>query len=145
MNTVIPIDQYTLLSQFRNNVLIPETDVLALSGTNGATGLHPSMTGMQNLWNDGKLSIVQAVGYPDPNFSHFRSTDIWETGADANQLLDSGWAGRFLNMEYPNYPVGFPNTDMPDPLAIRVGGPVGAGLQHMGVSMGAAIYNTDDP
>ncbi|MBK7754272.1 MAG: hypothetical protein IPI41_17190 [Flavobacteriales bacterium] len=145
LNTVIPIDQYSLLSQFRNNVLIPETDVLALSGTNGATGLHPSMTGMQNLWNDGKLSIVQAVGYPDPNFSHFRSTDIWETGSDANQLLDSGWAGRFLNMEYPNYPVGFPNTDMPDPLAIRVGGPVGAGLQHMGVSMGAAIYNTDDP
>ncbi|MBP6391605.1 MAG: DUF1501 domain-containing protein [Flavobacteriales bacterium] len=145
LNTVIPIDQYSLLSQFRNNMLIPETDVLALSGTNGATGLHPSMTGMQNLWNDGKLSIVQAVGYPDPNFSHFRSTDIWETGADANQLLDSGWAGRFLNMEYPNYPVGFPNTNMPDPLAIRVGGPVGAGLQHMGVSMGAAIYNTDDP
>lgn len=145
LSTVIPIDQYQLLSQFRSNVLVPETSVLPLSGTNGATGLHPRMTGLMDLWDDGKLAIIQSVGYPDPNFSHFRSTDIWETGADANQLLDSGWAGRFLHFEYPNYPVGFPNPDMPDPLAIRVGGPIGPGLQHLGVSMGAAIYNTNDP
>jgi len=100
---------------------------------------------MQDLWNDGKLSIVQGVSYPTPNFSHFRATDIWETGSDANVVLDSGWAGRYLNFEYPNYPSGFPNVDMPDPLAIRIGGPVGVGLQHLGVSMGVAINNTNDP
>ncbi|MCB0815319.1 MAG: DUF1501 domain-containing protein, partial [Flavobacteriales bacterium] len=88
---------------------------------------------------------MQGVGYPNPNFSHFRSTDIWETGADSNMVLDSGWLGRYLNMEYPNYPVGYPNTDVPDPLAIRIGGPVNLGLQHMGVNMGVAINNTDDP
>jgi uncharacterized protein (DUF1501 family) len=145
LNTVIPLDQYSELSNFRSNVLIPDTQVLPLSGTGGLTGLHPSMSGMKNMWDDGKLSIVQAVGYPNPNFSHFRSTDIWETGADWNQVLDSGWVGRYLNYEYPNYPTGFPNTTMPDPLAIRIGGIVGTGLYNQGVGMGIAINNTDDP
>lgn len=144
LNTVIPLDQYSLLSGFRSNILIPSNQVLPLSGL-PATGLHPALTGLQDLWNDGKLSIVQGVSYPTPNFSHFRATDIWETGSDANVVLDSGWAGRYLNFEYPNYPAGFPNVDMPDPLAIRIGGPVNLGLQNMGVNMAVAINNTADP
>ncbi|MBK8582962.1 MAG: DUF1501 domain-containing protein [Flavobacteriales bacterium] len=144
LNTVIPLDQYSLLQQFRSNVMIPPGNVLPLSGLSG-TGLHPAMTGMQDLWNDGKLSIVQGVGYPEPNYSHFRSMDIWETGADPDQILDSGIAGRYLKLEYPNYPLGFPNATMPDPLAIRVGGPVSIGMQYMGGNMAAAIYNTADP
>ncbi len=143
LNTVIPLDQYDVLSQFRTNVLIPETQVLPLTGLSG-TGLHPSMGGMRDLWEDGKLGIVQGVSYPDPNYSHFRSTDIWETGANSDQQLNSGWTGRYLNNEYPNYPAGYPNDDMPDPLAIRIGGPVSLGLQNMGVSMGVAINNTED-
>jgi hypothetical protein len=144
LNTVIPLDQYSLLSQFRSNVLIPSGQVLPLSGL-PATGLHPAMTGMQALWNDGKLGIVQGVSYPSPNYSHFRATDIWETGSDSNVVLQSGWAGRYLHYEYPNFPVGFPNTDMPDPLAIRIGGPVNLALQNLGVNMAVAINNTDDP
>lgn len=145
LNTVIPLDQYGVLSSLRSNILVPEAEVLALPGLNGATGLHPAMTGLQALWNEGKLGIVQGVGYPQPNYSHFRATDIWETGSDAQVVLDSGWTGRYLNLEYPNYPEGFPNADMPDPLAIRIGGPVTIGLQQMGVSMGIAINNTEDP
>src|SRR5205085_1396413 len=95
LNTVIPLDQYSTLSSARSNILIPDTQVLALNGY-AATGLHPSMTGIQHLFNDGKVQIVQGVGYPSPNFSHFRSTDIWLTGADSNQVLNSGWAGRYL-------------------------------------------------
>jgi len=144
LNTVIPLDQYGILSSVRPHVLIPENQVLPLSGLSG-TGLHPALDGLQDLWNDGKLSIVQGVSYPEPNYSHFRATDIWETGADADQILNSGWAGRYLNLEYPNYPAGYPNDDMPDPLAIRIGGPVGPSLQHLGTSMGTAIVNTDDP
>ncbi len=144
LNTVIPLDQYGVLATKRPNVLIPEGAVLPLSGL-GGTGLHPAMGGMRDLWEDGKLSIVQGVSYPEPNFSHFRATDIWETGADPDQLLSSGWTGRYLNFEYPNYPAGYPNADMPDPLAIRIGGPIGPGLQYMGLSMGTAIFSTDDP
>jgi uncharacterized protein (DUF1501 family) len=144
LNTVIPLDQYGVLSQVRANVLIPEGEVLPLTGL-GATGLHPSMGGMRDLWEDGKLAIVQGVGYLNPNYSHFRATDIWETGANADQTLESGWVGRYLNFEFPNYPEGFPNEEMPDPLAIRIGGPIGVSLQNLGVSMGVAINNTTDP
>ena len=144
LNTVIPLDQYDVLAQVRPHVLIPEAQVLSLNGLSG-TGLHPAMGGLRDLWDDGKLSIVQGVSYPEPNFSHFRATDIWETGADHDQLLNSGWTGRYLDLEYPNYPAGYPNADMPHPLAIRIGGPVGPALQHLGLSMGVAINNTDDP
>jgi len=144
LNTVVPLDQYSALGQVRPGVLMPESRILRLSGLNG-TGLHPAMTGMRELWEEGKLAIVQGVGYPQPNFSHFRSTDIWETGANRDQVLQSGWTGRYLHQEYPNYPAGYPNADMPDPLAIRIDGPVGIGLQHMGTSMGVSINNTDNP
>ncbi|TXI81077.1 MAG: DUF1501 domain-containing protein [Flavobacteriales bacterium] len=144
LNTVIPLDQYSTLSNVRANVLIPENAVLDLPGISG-TGLHPALAGLRELWQNGKLNIVQGVGYPNPDFSHFRSTDIWETGANSDQLLASGWTGRYLHFEYPNYPNGFPNATMPDPLAIRIGAPISIGLQHQGVAMGASIYNTDDP
>jgi len=144
LNTVIPTSAYSQLSSLRSQVLIPQNQVLALSGLTG-TGLHPAMTGMQTLWNEGKLAIVQGVSYPEPNFSHFRATDIYETGASSDQILQSGWLGRYLNYEYPNYPVGYPNVDVPHPLAIRVSGGVGAGLQNMGVNMGISINNTNDP
>lgn len=144
LNTVIPLDRYDLLSQFRPQVLIPSNQTLPLLGLSN-TALHPALGGLQDLWQDGKLGIVQGVSYPDPNFSHFRATDIYETGSSSGTLLNSGWAGRYLNHEYPNYPAGYPNTDMPDPLAVRVGGFLGPGLQHMGVSMGVNINNTNDP
>ena len=72
LNTVIPLDQYGILSSVRPHVLIPENQVLPLSGLSG-TGLHPALDGLQDLWNDGKLSIVQGVSYPEPNYSHFRT------------------------------------------------------------------------
>jgi uncharacterized protein (DUF1501 family) len=144
LNTVIPLDQYSVLAAKRPHVLIPESQVLPLDLLPG-TGLHPSMGGLRQLWENGKLTIVQGVSYPEPNYSHFRATDIYETGAGANQLLNSGWTGRYLNFEYPNYPAGYPNADMPDPLAIRVGGAVGPALQFQGVSMAVSINNTSDP
>jgi uncharacterized protein (DUF1501 family) len=138
LNTVIPLDQYSNLSNARSNILIPDTQVLSLNGFVN-TGLHPSMTGMQQLFNDGLVNIVQGVGYPSPNFSHFRGTDIWLTGADANQVLSSGWGGRYLNYEYPNFPTGYPNTTMPDPLAIQIGSNVSLAMQGPNTSMGMAI------
>lgn len=144
LNTVIPISSYSQLSSLRSQVLIPQNQVLALNGLSG-TGFHPAMAGMQQLYNEGKLAIVQGVSYPEPNYSHFRAMDIYETGANSDQVLQSGWLGRYLSYEYPNYPVGYPNTDVPHPLAIRVSGGAGVGLQNMGVNMGVSINNTNDP
>ncbi len=138
LNTVIPLDQYSILSQCRSNILIPSTQVLSLNGLTN-TGLHPSMTGMQSLYNNGKIKIVQGVSYPTPNFSHFRATDIWLTGADSNQSLTSGWAGRYLNYEYPNFPTGYPNAQVPDPLAIQIGSVLSTAFQGPSAGMGMSI------
>lgn len=138
LNTVIPLDQYSALSNARSNILIPDTKVLKLNGTQ-ATGLHPAMTHLRDLYNDGKLNIVQSVGYPNQNYSHFRSTDIWLTAADSDKVLNSGWAGRYLSEEYPNFPAGFPNAQMPDPLAIQIGSVVSPGFQGLATNMAMAI------
>jgi len=87
LNTLIPLDQYSNLSKARQNVLIPDNKVLGLNGK-PATGLHPAMTGLQGLYNDGLVSAVQNVGYPSPNFSHFRSMDIWMSASDSNESHD---------------------------------------------------------
>ncbi|HQW84121.1 MAG TPA: hypothetical protein PK987_06670, partial [Ferruginibacter sp.] len=120
LNTLIPLEFYSDYNRIRPNIAIPENRVLALDN-NIKTGLHPSLTGMQQMYNEEKLCAIQAVGYPSANGSHFRSMDIWLTGSDTNQYLSTGWAGRYLNHQFPNYPVGFPNDVMPDPLALQIG------------------------
>mgnify|MGYP006178372233 CR=1 FL=1 len=138
LNMVIPLDQYSNYYNARSNIAIAQNKVLTLSGTN-AVGLHPSMTGLQTLYNNGKLRLVQAVGYPNPNFSHFRATDIWMSAADSDEQLTSGWGGRYLNDQYPNYPVGYPNTTVPDPLGIQIGSSASLAFQGPSVNMGISI------
>lgn len=143
LNMVIPIDQYSNLSNARGNVLIPQNKVLALSNTS-LTGLHPSMTRIQDMYSNGLVNITQAVCYPNPNFSHFRATDIWLTASDSNQYLDTGWLGRYLDLKYPGYPNGYPSTTMPDPLAIQIGSGVSTVLQGAQVNTGMAISNINN-
>ena len=78
LNCVIPLDQYSALSSVRPNILIPEANVLPIE--NGL-GFHPSMLKMQEMYLDGKMGVVQGVGYPNQDRSHFRSTDIWTSGS----------------------------------------------------------------
>jgi uncharacterized protein (DUF1501 family) len=120
INTVIPLDQYTNLSVARGNILINSSAVLPLTGTT-ATGLHPAMTGMRDLYDNGKVKIVQGVSYPNPNFSHFAATDIWATASDSDQSLNTGWLGRYIDHEFPGFPAGYPNASSPDPIAVQMG------------------------
>ena len=140
VNTVIPLENYSKYYNARTNIAIDETKVLKLNGNN-RVGLNPGMTGMQALYNEGKLGIIQAVGYPQPSFSHFRATDIWMTGAESNQVLLSGWAGRYLDYEYPNFPNGYPTSSMKDPLSIQIGSITSLTLQGPAVNMGMSISN----
>jgi uncharacterized protein (DUF1501 family) len=140
LNTVIPLEHYDAYHAARANIAIPENKVLRLKGFD-QTGLNPAMPEMQWLFEAGKLAIIQSVSYPQPNFSHFRATDIWLTGADAGQILSTGWAGRYLDERYPQFPRNYPNPDMPDPLAIQVGSLVSPALQGRGLTMGMAISN----
>lgn len=114
LNTVIPYQdsQYYIK---RPTIGIQSGSVLSLP--NSTMGLHPSLNELKNLLIDGKLAIVQNVGYPSPNFSHFRATDIWHTASSSTQILTTGWLGRYLHEEYPDYP----NSVPPDPMSIQIG------------------------
>jgi uncharacterized protein (DUF1501 family) len=141
LNTVVPIETFPAYANARSNIYIPEKQLLAL---NGKAGLHPSMTGLKALYDKGQLRVVQSVGYPQPSFSHFRATDIWMSASDSNTVVNSGWAGRYLNYEYPNFPNGYPNSTMTDPLAIQIGSSTSLTLQGPAVSMGMSISNTSN-
>jgi uncharacterized protein (DUF1501 family) len=119
LNTVIPLDKYDSLSVLRPNIMIPANKVLTLPN-HPNTGLHPGLSELHNMYKDGMVKIIQSVGYPNPDFSHFRSTDIWSAASNSDEFLTTGWIGRFLDEEYPNFPYNYPNPDMPDPLAIQM-------------------------
>lgn len=140
LNTVIPLEFYDAYHTARTNIAIPQDKVLSLNGYDKA-GLHPAMTQLQQLYGDGKMSLIQAVSYPKPNFSHFRATDIWLSGANADQLLPTGWAGRYLEYRYPHFPEAYPSAAVPDPLAIQIGSITSPALQGSSLTMGMAISN----
>ncbi len=118
LNTVIPIDQYSNLFKARENLLLPENTIMQIEDN---VGLHPAMKGLKWSYDEGKVGIVQSVGYPNQNRSHFRSTDIWTSGSPADQFWTTGWLGRNFDGWYPGFPDEYPNTDYPDPFAITMG------------------------
>ena len=112
LNTVIPYEDANYY-RLRPTLGIAKDKVLKVDGS--PLGLHPSMAAMSGLLHDGKLAIVQNVGYPNPNRSHFRSTEIWETASDSNEYLATGWIGRFMD----NACHGSPAADA-DPCAVHI-------------------------
>jgi len=91
MNTVIPIGKYSEYAAARPNLKIPFNEILNLDDR---FGLHPVLTGFKNLFDDGKLSIINSVGVHNPDFSHFRAMDIMSTASDSNLYWSTGWVGR---------------------------------------------------
>jgi uncharacterized protein (DUF1501 family) len=97
------------------------------------------MSAVSNMSNNGLVNIVQGVSYPNPSFSHFRATDIWNSGSDSKTYLNTGWLGRYLSESHSGYPSGYPSSSMPDPLAIQIGTGVSPVVQGPQVNMGMAI------
>jgi uncharacterized protein (DUF1501 family) len=143
LNTVIPLDQYSQYQSLRPNIAIPQPSVLPLAGNLG-TGFHPSLTGLKDLYDNGKLSIIHSVGYPNPNQSHYRSAEIWMSAVDFDQYNSSGWMGRYLGDRYAGYPVGYPNANMEDPIALQIGYLATPTLQGNAQSMAVTIDSPDN-
>lgn len=108
LNTVIPYQNQNYYS-LRPDIAIPSDSVLPISND---LGLHPSLTQLANYWNQGKLCIVENVGYSNQNLSHFRSTDIWQSASNFNQTINTGWIARILEQIYPNYTDNLPDIPM---------------------------------
>jgi uncharacterized protein (DUF1501 family) len=92
LNTLIPFADPGYY-QLRSSLAIPTSDVLPLTDS---LALHPSLTGLKRLYDQGMVAVVQGVGYPNPNRSHFRSMDIWHS-ARPDILERTGWLGRYLD------------------------------------------------
>ncbi len=114
LNTLVPFEN-SVYYNARPNIAIPKSQALALDSQHG---LHPALSPLMDLWQDGAMSVVHNVGYQQQSRSHFRGTDIWATGADQNQNLSTGWAGRYLADEFDDFLSNPPEF----PLAVRVGG-----------------------
>ncbi len=95
LNTVIPV-RNDLYYSARPHLGISRTDALGLTDD---VGLNPALTAFKDLYDDGSLAILNAVGYPNPDRSHFRSMDIWQSAGNSNEYLSSGWLGRYLDAQ----------------------------------------------
>jgi len=95
LNTVIPINN-DIYYKSRPRLGIAKKDALIL---NDDTGLHPSLPFLKALHDDGNLGILNSVGYPNPDRSHFRSMDIWHSASNSNEYLHTGWIGRYLDAQ----------------------------------------------
>lgn len=142
LNTVIPLDQLGQYQKIRGNIAVAESKVLKLRYQEQA-GLHPALSGFQNLYNDGRLAIVENVGYANPSFSHFQANDIWFKGDSTPNDTTSGWLGRYLDTRFAGYPAGYPNANMPDPLAIQISAVASTALLGPKQSVALAIQDVD--
>ena len=93
LNTVVPYTEQAYY-QSRPTLAIPANQVLPL---NDRIGLHPNLKKLKGIWDGGQVALVQGVGYPNPNRSHFRSMDIWHTAAPAT-IENYGWLGQYLDI-----------------------------------------------
>jgi uncharacterized protein (DUF1501 family) len=95
LNTIIPV-RNDLYYKARPRLGIGKTKALSLTDE---AGLHPALTGFKELYDDGGLGIINSVGYPNPDRSHFRSMDIWHTASQSSEYWSTGWVGRYLDAQ----------------------------------------------
>ncbi len=100
LNTVIPV-RNDIYHKERPKLGIKQADALRLTDE---VGLHPALTGLKQLYDAGDMAILNNVGYPNPDRSHFRSMDIWHTGSPADQYWSTGWIGRYLDAQCAGRP-----------------------------------------
>lgn len=130
INSFIPIENYDTYYSKRANIAIPyksgNRTLIPLDSTLSSAdqvGLHPDMIDFKSMYDSGQAAMYQGVSYPKNNGSHFRGRDIWFMGGNHDEYYSSGWIGRYLNHQYEPqaYPDDFPNSAMPDPLALEMG------------------------
>lgn len=116
LNCFVPIDDP--LYQFnRPKIALSKDEVV---GKNKGMAFHPALKDFAQMQQNGDLSVIQNVGYPNPIRSHFRSQEIWQTATDSNKFLSDGWLGRYLDLQCKEHqPTAAINIDSIDNLALK--------------------------
>jgi len=116
LNTFIPFDD-PLYYDLRPKIAISKDEVIS---TTKGMGFHPALKGFAQMQQNGDLSVIQNVGYPEPNRSHFRSQEIWQTATDSNKYINEGWLGRYLDLQCVTHtPTAGINIDSIDNLSLK--------------------------
>lgn len=116
LNTFIPFED-PLYYEYRTKIALSKNDILS---KNKGMGFHPALKDFATMQQNGDLTIIQNVGYPQPNRSHFRSQEIWQTASDSNKYLNNGWLGRFLDLQCQEHqPTAGINIDAIDNLSLK--------------------------
>lgn len=116
LNTYVPFDN-PLYYQLRPKIALNKNEVV---GANNGMAFHPALNHFAQMQQNGDLSVIQNVGYPEPNRSHFRSQEIWQTATSSNQYLNEGWLGRYLDLQCKDHqPTAGINLDSIDNLALK--------------------------
>ncbi len=124
LNTVIPV---------RNDIYYRERPNLGIAKNNALivtdeTGLNPALEAFKGLYDDGSLAIMNSVGYPNPDRSHFRSMDIWHSASDSNQYVNTGWLGRYLDAQCSGCDKPTQAMELDDVLSLALKGEQNKGL-----------------
>ncbi len=114
LNTLVPINN-DIYYRSRPKISIKKNDTIRL---NDEIGFNKNLLPLKRLYDSGQLSIINNVGYPNPSRSHFVSTDIWETASSHENILESGWIGRYLD-KYGKMPYNAIQIDDDLALALR--------------------------
>lgn len=136
INTLIPVGN-DIYYNARPGIAITQNNALQLP--NNGPWVHPSLETLTPLYGAGNMGILYNVGYPDPSLSHFSSTDIWMTGSDSNDILSTGWVGRYLADEFPT----FNEEPLDFPLAVQLGGLSSMLFQGPTANMGMSLASPE--
>jgi uncharacterized protein (DUF1501 family) len=124
LNTVIPV-RNDLYYKARPKLGIDKTSALLL---NDEVGIHPALSSFKDLYNNGSLGILNNVGYPNPDRSHFRSMDIWQSGSKSDEYVYTGWLGRYLDAQCSGCDKPTQALEIDDTLSLALKGEHAKGL-----------------
>ncbi|SFQ23979.1 DUF1501 domain-containing protein [Hymenobacter arizonensis] len=125
LNTVIP---------YKNDLYYKARPTLGIREASGILplekdlGLHPTLKGLKGLYDQGHLAVLNSVGYPNPDRSHFRAMDIWQSGSGADQVVSTGWLGRYLDSDCSDCQLPYHALEVDDTLSLALKGATRKGL-----------------
>jgi uncharacterized protein (DUF1501 family) len=135
LNTVIPV-RNDIYYRSRPRLGIKKDKALSLTDE---VGLHPALTAFKTLYDEGNLSVLNNVGYPNPDRSHFRSMDIWHSASQSNEYWTNGWVGRYLDAQCNGCDKPTQAIEMDDVLSLAL---KGENLKGIAVKDPKRLYGT---
>jgi uncharacterized protein (DUF1501 family) len=135
LNTIIPYGN-DIYYQKRKTIAVNQTDIIKL---NDIQGLNPNLSALKDIYDQGYMSIINSVGYPNPDRSHFRSMDIWQTASDSKQFLTTGWIGRYLDSNCQTCKNPYTAIEVDDTLSLAM---KGAKMKGIAVQDPNKLYQT---